>query len=206
MINNNPDGVGVAWNDGKTVHFIKGLSTADEVLRLYNENRVKLRQFVFHSRIATSGGISAEKCHPFVMSDKNTKLDKTKGDAPCVCFHNGVLPIAIEKGLNDTQTFIKTHLFPLWECNKRALLRGRFDNLISRAVSGSRFVIMGAKGLRLFGNWTKDNGIFYSNTGYKPVPRWERWGRWDTHSTAEDAYIPVKYRLSNLISEGELEW
>lgn len=213
MIDNNGDGIGVAYNNGKTVKFVKGLTTADEVYEvLERAKQDKYKQFVFHARIATSGGISASKCHPFIMSDKNAKLDKTKGDAEAVCFHNGIFSINVEQGLNDTQTFIKKCLFPLWATNKKALLRGNYDRLIGQAVTGSRFVLMTPKGLRLFGSgWEKDGGVWYSNSGYKPAPkyeRWERWqnARWEQGRWSEASYMPAKYRVQSLIGEGELEW
>lgn len=171
MVKRNPDGVGVAYNNGARVYFAKALTNAERVWEFLNELPRGARDVVFHARIATSGGISAEKCHPFPLTSDDDILQVrsylTRG---AVVFHNGVFSITPETGKNDTQTFIKYALSPLYKNDPEGVLAGKYDYLIEQAVKGSRVVILHAKGIKLFGaNWTSDDGgVLYSNTSYKP--------------------------------------
>lgn len=198
MILKNPDGVGVAYNSARGVKFVKGLKTASEVLNEYtNAERDGFEFFIFHARISTSGGVSAEKCHPFILSNNDDKLNKTQGFAKALCFHNGILHLPIEKGLNDTQTFVKNCLYPLYNGNKNALFNGAYDNLIEQAVQGSRFVILSKNTIKLYGDgWVKDDGVWYSNSGYKPY-------QYINGYTSGGSYIPVKYRLQSLYGDDD---
>ena len=171
MISTNQDGVGIAWNTGRNVYFRKGFKTAAEVesflKRLSKTDGV--RDVIFHARIGTSGGISAAKCHPYPLSADDKQLNRTTygGGAPVV-FHNGVFSIDIEDGLNDSQTFVKKMLYPLYRADARGLLAGKYDELIDMAVHGSRLVIMTPEGFRAYGSgWCEENEAWYSNSGYK---------------------------------------
>jgi hypothetical protein len=168
MIIKNPDGVGVAWNDGRAVHFRKGLKDSAQVMRIYERVKRDALAFVFHARIATSGGVSAQKCHPFPISNDERALNVTTydGTRPCA-FHNGVFPLTVEKGFNDTQTFIKNSIYPIHDADGDGLKTGRFDALLEFATRNSRFVLLYPDDIRVFGEWEKDNGVYYSNGGFK---------------------------------------
>jgi hypothetical protein len=182
MMTANRDGVGIAWNTGKHLYYKKGLQTVAEVEKLIEKMRRVggVKDIIFHARIGTSGGISAEKCHPYPLSADPDTLDRTtySGGAPVV-FHNGVFSIDIEDGLNDSQTFVKNMLYPLYKSDPQGLRRGRYDYLIEMAVSGSRLVIMYPDGFRAFGNgWAEEDEAWYSNTGYKPATSYAYGSRW----------------------------
>lgn len=171
MMNANRDGVGIAWNTGKTVYFKKGFTKAEEVEAFVARLRADegVRNIVFHARIGTSGGISAEKCHPYPITGDADTLNRTtySGRVPVV-FHNGIFSIDIESGLNDSQTFVKNMLFPLWRADPHGLARGKYDRLIEMAVKGSRLVILYPDGFRAYGNgWQEEDEAWYSNAGYK---------------------------------------
>jgi hypothetical protein len=181
MMKRNPDGVGIAWNTGKHVFFKKGLTTVDGVMALMGKLDFA-RDIVFHARIATSGGVSAEKCHPFPVSGDNATLDRTTyaGKNPVV-FHNGVFNISIDNGLNDSQTFVKKSLYPIFRADPRGLSNGKYNPIINMAVSGSRLVILYPDGFYAYGNgWQEDDGVWYSNSGYKETERSKYWtASWD---------------------------
>lgn len=178
MMRVNPDGVGIAWNDGARVAFRKGFTKADDVLRFVDRLN-GARDIVFHARIATSGGVSAEKCHPYVIATSAKNLDRTAyaGRVPVV-FHNGVLPVNIDAGLNDSQTFIRHCVAPLYNLDAPALLRGDFDDILKLSTRGSRILILTPDAVKMYGEWTtdKDDGVTYSNTHYKPAPAY--YSRW----------------------------
>ena len=169
MMTRNADGAGVAWNDGKAVHFKKGFTTPAEVMeyiRLADERGA--RDIVFHSRIATSGGVSPAKCHPFPVSTKNDVLNATEGEGKTpLFFHNGVFAVQLEKGLSDTQTFVKYSLAPLFRADARGVFRGVYDELIDMATAGSRVAIIYPNRVVNFGTWTRDEGILYSNYTFR---------------------------------------
>lgn len=198
MMNTNRDGVGIAWNTGRGVYFKKGFTTVpaveDFLKTLYKTGGV--RDVIFHARIGTSGGISAEKCHPFPLSADAHQLNRTtyKGGAPVV-FHNGIFSIDIEDGLNDTQSFVKNCLFPLYRTDPQGLAAGRYDAFIDMAVHGSRLVIMYPDGFRAYGTgWQEEPEAWYSNTGYKPAPVYSggarRWYGWDDDEFDSVDYAP----------------
>lgn len=210
MIKGNPDGAGVAWNDGARVHFRKGIDNAKHVLQIYNEVKDEALTFVFHARIATSGGVSAQKCHPFPISSSNKALDITiyDGTRPCA-FHNGIFRLTPEEGLNDTQTLIKTMLAPLYQADPQGVENGKHDALIAHLTRDNRFVILTPDACRIYGTWHKDDqGAKYSNMGFKPAPlySWKAYGDGYTawanrtstgshdESLASEGYIPAKYR------------
>lgn len=189
MMGTNKDGVGIGYNTGRGAYFVKGFTTVEGVMKFVKQLDFA-KDIVFHARIATSGGISAEKCHPFPISSDNDVLNKTsgKGGAP-VIFHNGIFSIDIEKGLNDTQTFIKRVVAPLWRLDKRGFIAGDYDEVLRMASRGSRLAILFPDGVRVFGEWTTDDGgVLYSNTGYKPYTYYGRvWDRdefdsWDDYA------------------------
>lgn len=195
MMETNRDGVGIAWNTGRGVYFKKGFERFEDVekflKRLRNEEGVK--DIIFHARIGTSGGISAAKCHPYPLSADAHQLNRTTygGSAP-VIFHNGVFSLDIEDGLNDSQTFIKNMLFPIYRADPRGLLSGKYDGIIDMAVHGSRLVIMTADGFRAYGvGWCEEDEAWYSNSGYKSyVASYYAWddGEWSA-SYYDDDYF-----------------
>lgn len=172
MMATNRDGVGIAWNTGKQVYFRKGFTTAEQVEKVLAnlESVGGVRDIVFHARIGTSGGVSAEKCHPYPLTGCAEHINRTTyaGGAPVV-FHNGVFSIDIENGLNDTQTFVKNMLYPLCKADAKGLAKGKYDRFIDMAVKGSRLVIMYPDGWRAYGTgWQEEDEAWYSNSGYKP--------------------------------------
>lgn len=168
MIQKNGDGIGVAWNDGERVHARKGLTTADEVLSIYNEARATAQTFIFHARIATSGGISAEKCHPFLIADNRRALDLTTYDGKRpLAFHNGVFDVTPADGLNDTQTLVRDMVYPLYKANPRAFVNGDFDANIRFLTRQNRFVILTPARVAFFGTWNESDGVKYSNYGWR---------------------------------------
>lgn len=169
MMKRNPDGAGVAWNDGKQVHFRKGFTKPADVLAYVDSISAKANTIVFHARIATSGGVSAEKCHPYPVSANNKALNCIQGGGAFpVLFHNGVISLPLEKGLNDSQTFTKYALAPVYKRDPKGLARGVYDELLSIAGKGSRLALLYPDALKTYGEWTYDDGVTYSNTTYKP--------------------------------------
>ena len=169
MMENNGDGAGLAWiNRAGRVEVHKGYTTAEDVMRTVKDIPDG-SPILFHARIATSGGVSAEKCHPYPLTDKDKFLNAIDFTTSVpVIAHNGVLPIDIDAGLNDSQTFIKKYLYPIITRSPRAFKRGKLDCIINRLVNGSRLAIITPAGIKTYGTgWETHDGIKYSNGNYK---------------------------------------
>lgn len=187
MINRNPDGVGIAFNNGELSAFKKGFKTAAAAFA-FIESIKNPRDIVFHARIATHGGICAERCHPFPVSNKTAALNKKSGVTTTpLLFHNGVFSsLNTDRTTSDSQAFVRDCLYPLYTSDPDGLKAGKYDDLIDLAVSGSRVVILYPDGVKLYGRgWIADKGATFSNSSYKPytppVYDWEKWGRGYSH-------------------------
>lgn len=171
MMGINRDGAGVGWNDGKRAYMVKGFTDAGRVFNFIVSlrERPSVRDIVFHARIATSGGISAEKCHPYLLTANSSELNYTEATTtktPLI-FHNGIFSLTPDKGLNDTQTFIRRCLYPLQKLDPRGLKWDRYDELIEMATGRSRLLMLYPDEVKRFGEWTADGGALYSNYNFK---------------------------------------
>ena len=190
MTARNGDGIGIAAAYTNGVYFIKGLksaNSAEAVIRRAFE--LGAHTVVFHARIATSGGVSAEKCHPYPLTADRTRLNTIKGTSGAVVFHNGILPIAHSVDENDTQAYIRKVLAP----RSAEVLSGTFDEVIELTITGSRLVILTPDGAKRYGSGREqEDGVWYSNSGFKPYTpsKYYRWNAWDDYDerTSDEFY------------------
>lgn len=89
---NNPNGAGILYNDGKCSVLLKGLMKKEDFMEKVKEANRKECSFVIHTRIATHGSVKPENTHPFVS--------KTLGFA-----HNGTMNIKPTQDMTDSETF-----------------------------------------------------------------------------------------------------
>lgn len=180
MATRNPDGVGVAFNNGEVCAFKKGFTSAAKAFA-FIQSLKDPHDIIVHARIATHGGICAERCHPFPLTNKTALLNKKSGitTAPLV-FHNGVFHgLTTDRTTSDSQAFVRDCLHPLFTKDPDGLKAGAYDDLINLAVNGSRIALLYPDGVKLYGRgWVNDLGATFSNTSYKPytAPAY-RWGR-----------------------------
>lgn len=67
---NNPDGFGLLWMDGKVLRMEKGLVERDDFLvRLRELNGVA---HALHLRWRTRGKVTVENCHPFLITEAHS--------------------------------------------------------------------------------------------------------------------------------------
>lgn len=105
---------------GETVGKIrKGFMTfADFMKALEAEKPSKEDLIIYHFRIYTSGGRVSEKTHPFPITDMDDALNSLSVDGTTAFIHNGVFhgyKNERDKGLSDSQLFVKETLHPLLE-------------------------------------------------------------------------------------------
>lgn len=163
----NPDGMGFAYVN-EDEHGVRRIRTKKNMTfgNFYKRFRIAEREnpaspFIIHARITTSGGTRIENNHPFKVDSKH------------VFGHNGIINSMskeLEGNESDTRAFNRLILRNLdegWMYNKVT------KTLIESFIGHSKLAVLNTdydytiynEGM---GEW-KD-GIWYSNTSYKPIP------------------------------------
>lgn len=173
----NDHGGGLAWRetDKKTgevlVHWKKGIQTVEEMYEIMSELPLP---YVAHFRIASSGGIRQDLCHPFpVCEDVPLALEGTTNGN--VLFHNG--------DWNDWDAYLRFVAPSARASGIKLPSRGRMNDTRTMAwlthVMGDTFLelLPTQKGL-LFGpksydiflgkGWVKINDVYCSNEHFWP--------------------------------------
>lgn len=166
----NPQGAGIAWQQGKRVRIEKGMMTW-EAFEAYAEKLHKAITpdvaVMYHFRITSRGEKSAAQCHPYPLERDDKRLNALSLRTDCAVAHNGTMPMTCAKGMNDTQTFIKyylTHiadLCPDWLNNPVA-------KTLASNIAESKLAVLKDNVITTMGDFIEDNGMLYSNDGYMP--------------------------------------
>lgn len=127
-----PDGLGLMYGDGETLHMWKSLEKFDEFYERYAAARSEGHRVALHFRRTTKGVKSYENCHPFEIREGLGLM------------HNGTLHKLtkfIDKidGINDTRFFVQEVLTKL--PGDFSAQRPLFD-LIDSYIGLSRLVVM----------------------------------------------------------------
>lgn len=149
----NHDGTGMGWREDGKLFWKKGL-TSQEVFDLFNE---KKGQRVAHYRQATVGTPSTELCHPFPF---NTGRKHEKA----LLFHNGHFS-EWQKDCRKTCVTLKKK-FPDEEFSDSkaiAWLCSIYGTGYLRLIPSSKFLVMDEKEVTMYGDFSKKDGIWYSN-------------------------------------------
>lgn len=86
MENDNPHGAGIAWLQGDSIRFMKGLTAAD--INQLQIDEVMTYPYLMHYRWATHGEKVPQWTHPFPIGPR-ALLGELTGNAPAVLIHNG---------------------------------------------------------------------------------------------------------------------
>ena len=149
----NPDGVGVAINDGDTWTIKKYMYPSRQQLKTLCNN-LKDKEAILHFRIATSGGINLDNCQPFLFDDDRQVL-----------FHNGVIYSlnGISSYKSDTRLLIN-----ILEKEKEDINNILFN--ISEK-SNNKFVLLDDNNdVQFFGEFKNYKGLLCSNLNFVPRP------------------------------------
>lgn len=152
---NNPDGMGFACIQDNKVYMYKFMDFDDfydEYIKHENNSTM-----IIHFRIATHGKVEVKNCHPFKLNHRMALI------------HNGVISGYGDKELKtDTQDFIEKVIGNIsWKEWKNP----SFRQLVGNAIGYSKFCILDVSGNYYIINENKgswDNGVWYSNSSYKP--------------------------------------
>lgn len=163
---NNPDGAGISWSDGIHTYLKKGFMSMNHLLLFVEtkQQEFKSMDVLIHFRYATHGSVISHNCHPFVVSDriKDLRRLKYKG-SDLILAHNGIISGKdyTKKTINDlSDTMIFT---------KRLHTLGKKSNEIQNILKSGKFCLMYPDHVEMFGLFHEDNGVYYSNTSYKPI-------------------------------------
>lgn len=183
----NSDGAGYMFVYKNEVYIRKGFMNYESFAKDLADTRKLVGDksaFVLHFRISTQGGVKQGLCHPYPLSKDYDDMRKLTNKCDIAIAHNGIISLTSTSGgyydkwagkyvstidHNDTMEFIKEYLSLI--VIKRDYYK--FSNkiaLIKKLIGNSRLAILdGEQHCELIGEWIKDNGIYYSNSGYKEV-------------------------------------
>ena len=163
----NPDGAGFMYSENKKLHIEKGFFSFQSFYDAFKNHESK--QTVIHFRIKTHGKIDTANCHPFAVNNAIGFV------------HNGVISGFGDSDFSDTVRFNEQILRPLvnkW--GNLALFQDPIIDLIESRIGYSKLVFLDRHGNHKIMNESKgvwDNGVWFSNTSYKPyvapaTPSW----------------------------------
>ena len=164
--NNNPDGCGFMYNDGKNVIIHKGFTKFKGfykyLKKLDQQVDLKDKDVVLHFRIATSGGVNRECTHPFPVTKSITEMKKLDNVCEYGFAHNGIIQGYGSKDYSDTMEYISSIIANIHDLdNSEELINAlAYDN-------ASRFAVLTKDNFELGGKWEEDKGLYYSNDTYK---------------------------------------
>lgn len=169
----NPDGAGLMYYD-ETKHKVlirKGFMSYRAFEKAVEDLPVDVDR-VFHFRIATSGKVSPECCHPFPVTNDLDKMRLTHIYANMGFVHNGVIGWCTPKAgmkspYSDSMIFGKT---VLWELNNGGgVFNQGVKTLIEHATGNSKFAVMRGGETILMGDFQQGtSGAMYSNDSWAP--------------------------------------
>ena len=112
----NTDGSGFMYKKDGTnkINVVKGFFDSQEMIDYISKLNLEVNdELVIHHRNGTSGLVSAENCHPFVISKDNNTITDTciETDNPCIV-HNGMIygitnQMFLNSQFSDTFAFVK---------------------------------------------------------------------------------------------------
>lgn len=184
IVVHNNDGVGIAWiNEKDRVEWFKS-KNHNAIKPLLND--VPMPYFV-HARLATIGGDNLNLVHPFPIE----LFPRTGivGTANAVFAHNG--------HISEWETFLaladhKVKIRPSKWSDSRAiahiLARQGTSMVLKRLQKYNRFVILSKKGLRMYGDWIKEeDGLFLSSAINGPIKTY----KWSDFALGGSHYDPI---------------
>lgn len=179
---NNKDGFGLAYTHrgDDAVHIRKGAMTLADANAMLNAVPNPFEaDILMHFRFATEGRVWEGNCHPFPITKRIRDLVALDLSCRLAIAHNGIIfdlagklhietqPLnpyhsSLQAEFSDTQLFIQNYLALIGE----GILNKGVGRLI-QDYTESKFAILAPQRIVLIGDFIEDDGIYYSNTGYK---------------------------------------
>jgi glutamine phosphoribosylpyrophosphate amidotransferase len=177
--NRNPHGAGYAVAYKGRVSIRKGFMTWDEFVESIDFDGLAGYSCVFHFRFATRGSQSAGNCHPFPV---NGNLRRESARTEVAIAHNGTIKnVEITKDdYSDTMSYIEQTIRPFWSRCKKKESKYMYSIKQNREIllkeTGGKWAFLFADGKIVnVGKGITENGIWYSNAGFRDVVRRMVW-------------------------------
>lgn len=157
------DGAGFAYRqpDG-TVYYSKGYLAFKRLYKALLAVPPGL-SLIVHFRTATHKVKDGGNTHPFPVADNIEQMRALEGLSDMLVFHNGVFHTPVDDLMSDTMIFVRDVVFP----NKEVFLREN-HMMMSMLLGGSKLAVMSKDhGIYLHGSWTKEDGLYWSNTYHR---------------------------------------
>ena len=172
--NSNHDGAGFMYKrqGENVVHVSKGFMTFYSFWEAFKRTKLTDKdEFVCHFRISTSGGISPEMTHPFIVDKNKDKIKSLYGkitDGMAMC-HNGCMTEYVDRtnhpDMSDTALFVYRFLYKYKTVKGRDVKRWR--KTFKKATSYQKMAFMYSHSpLELLGRYFYYNGMFFSTTAF----------------------------------------
>lgn len=170
MWEGNDDGAGIMWTSNGKVHIKKGFMKYHEFKRFLGKMKktydMKEIPLVMHFRITTHGGTKPQNCHPFPVTSKIKKLQALEMSTNLGVAHNGTITIDNPPEISDTMAYISKRMVRMRTKNGAFYKSKTLRNKIEKEIT-SKMCFLDDKGdLYFIGNFTEDEGIYYSNSSY----------------------------------------
>lgn len=153
----NPDGMGFAYcKDGKVI-IVKAVDNFEKFYKAYSKVETTSNMLI-HFRIATHGEVCKDNCHPFRLNNRMALI------------HNGIISGYGSKTENksDTKDFIEK---VIGNISHKQWHNPSFRELVGKVIGYSKLGILDKTGEYFIINEEKgvwDDGVWYSNSSYKP--------------------------------------
>lgn len=167
----NRDGAGIMWNDGKHVIIEKGFYTLKGLIEAINLiPNANEKDVVIHCRIATHGRITGANCHPFPVTVKRERLKNLQEKSNLGLAHNGTIhfcvPTKKDNDYSDSQLFIADYLSACTDVTSMDVVLS-----VMSQTTTNKFALMTPKFVCIYGKFTQNKGIFYSNDSFMAYKR-----------------------------------
>ena len=171
----NPHGMGLMWQDGRTIQYRKGFFNVNKFYDFYCEvkNNPKTGDIALHFRIGTGRNIDGANCHPFPITSVPKRIKSAKGTCDVGVMMNGIIGSST-KEFSDTAIYVMRNLKEYYDIDRRFFLHfsKRAEQLFENEIHGCRFVLMSKEATKLFGvGWSDYEGkAMVSNRYWIPKP------------------------------------
>lgn len=165
---NNPDGAGVAWNTGATLHnYQKGMMDFDEFEAWYES--FNILPHIVHFRIASSGAIVPYLTHPFICQE-NSPLHLEWVGRESLLFHNGIV-----SGWENLAAIFRIGppiLTNYWNDSRVLsclLSKVRDHSILTYESKSSKFATFSSGNIQTYGYFDRVDGVLFSNDSHKEI-------------------------------------
>ena len=197
----NPHGMGLMWNDGKSIKYRKGYFNVADFYDDYvdiKENPTT-QDIALHFRIGTGSAIDVANCHPFPITRVEKRIRASKGHCDVGVMMNGIIGKSTQR-YSDTALYVMNNLKTYYDRDRRFFLHfnKKTEMLFENEIHGCRFVLMSKEGTKLFGyGWSDYEGKAMVSNRYwiptKPVITTNTYDKYYSKWGSDDSYYYYDY-------------